>query len=70
LLGAAWHTSFKTIEAPRGHGVMAEMAKQESTRNPERERRLAEALRANLRRRKEQARAAQEASVTDKKTSE
>jgi len=42
------------------------MAKDKNKLNEEREQRLAEALRANLRRRKEQARAAQQGGRADK----
>lgn len=48
----------------------AVMTREKSGRDEEREHRLAEALRANLRRRKEQARTARDAGRRDEKTSE
>ena len=52
---------------PLHNGIMT---KDKNKLNDEREKRLAEALRANLRRRKEQARAARQADRRDEKTSD
>ena len=49
---------------------MAAMTRGRNTSDEDRERRLAEALRANLRRRKEQARAVQESEQRDDKSRE